>query len=161
MSATKTKTMSKSKKPTKTATERTPTASSRRRRNDAAPPELPLGAIRQIADWFFDLGRLGADGDRDDLATVERVRRAVHAGLAGRSYRVPTERDVVTVASLAVTAAERDLGVAGLSSAVASSFDVLTYASAQASPDDLGDEPGVYTCPHRGPAFAPFLRCVP
>ncbi len=108
-----------------------------------AAPELPLRAMHEIGDWLLDLGRRNADGDREDLATIERVRRAAHAAIDGKKYRT-TERDLLTVVSLVVTAAERDFGIAGLSDAMATSFDVLSLQ-----------------CPHRGPLVAPTVRCNP
>ena len=152
---------------TKTTTHRNPS-----NRNAACAPELPLRAIHEIADWMLDLARRNADGDREGLAAIERVRRAAHAALDGRKYRTPTERDLLSVVSLVVTAAERDLGVTGLSDALATSFDVL---SLQAEPTHevtphtwppvmpLVRHPTlpIRTCAHRGPLVVPSRRGVP
>ncbi|MBE7450530.1 MAG: hypothetical protein HS111_17015 [Kofleriaceae bacterium] len=163
----------------KTKTSKTNTSTSARNRTRTRAPELPIGAIHEIADWMLDLAQRSADGDREDLAAIERVRRAAHAALDGRRYRTPTERDLLSVASLVVTAAERDLGVAGLSDAMATSFDVLSLRD---EPVGLAPVPPMppmpivrrgpspivrahtlpyHTCAHRGPLLAPSLRCVP
>ncbi len=160
----------------KTKTSKTNTSTSARHRTRTRAPELPIGAIHEIADWMLDLARRSADGDREDLAAIERVRRAAHAALDGRRYRTPTERDLLSVASLVVTAAERDLGVAGLSDAMATSFDVLSLRDEPAGLPPVAPMPSVrrcpspivrahtlpfHTCAHRGPLLAPSLRCVP
>ena len=144
----------------------------RTNRHTTRSPQLPLRAIHEIADWMLDLARRNADGDREGLAAIERVRRAAHAALDGRKYRTPTERDLLSVVSLVVTAAERDLGVTGLSDALATSFDVL---SLQAEPTHevtphtwppvmpLVRHPTlpIRTCAHRGPLVVASPRCVP
>jgi hypothetical protein len=128
-------------------TKKTKTATGRKHNKT---PELPLRAMHEIADWLLDLGRRNADGDHEDLATVERVRRAAHAAIDNKKYRT-TERDLLTVVSLVVTAAERDFGITGLSDAMATSFDVLS----------LQPERPIATCPYRSPLVARSLRCIP
>jgi hypothetical protein len=144
-------------------------------------PELPLAAIGEIADWLLDLACRGADGDQDELATVERVRRAVHRGLAGRPIRQLSEHDVVTVASLLATYAERDLGLEGVGAAMAVGYDAVDHAPRHGAPIDvferaaerlaemvldedaleLAAAPPHRTSTHRGPRIATFRRCVP
>ncbi len=144
-------------------------------------PELPLAALGEIADWLLDLAGRGADGDHEDLATVERVRRAVHRGLAGRPIRQLSERDVVTVASLLATYAERDLGLEGVSAAMAVGYDAVGHTPRHGAPIDVFeraaerltemmlDEDALElaaalprrTSPHRGPRIATFRFCVP
>ncbi len=144
-------------------------------------PELPLDALGEIADWLLELAGRGADGDQADLATVERVRRAVHRGIAGRPIRHLSERDVVTVASLLATYAERDLGLEGVGAAMAVGYDVVDHAPHHGAPIDVFERaaetlaemmldedalelaaelPG-RTSRHRGPRIATFRRCVP
>jgi hypothetical protein len=156
---------------TKTATKK---AKDRNPSRKARTAELPLGAIHEIADWLFDLGVRNADGDREGKAAVQRVRKVAHAAIDGRAYRI-SERDLLTAISLIVTAAERDLGVPGLSEAMATSFDIytlnvdtapivprpLTRCSATARPVVRVPTLPLATCPHRGPLVAPSLRCVP
>lgn len=135
-------------------------------------PELPRRAIGEIADWMLDLARRSADGEREDLAAIERVRRATHAAIGGRKVRIPSERDIIIAASHVVTAVERDLGIDGLGAAVASSFDVLTNTPVEATPLEFMPGCGspvrttvpslpARTCPHRGPLVAPYRRCAP
>jgi len=157
---------------TKAKTKTAKTKTTPRRNHSNATPPLPRKAMHQITDWLFDLGERNADGDREDLATIERVRRAAHATIDGKPCRT-TERDLLTVVSLVVTAAERDFGIEGLSDAMATSFDVLSLQNEPVPLPPLHmfthSRPvrvrvptlPIATCPHRGPLVAPSLRCVP
>ncbi len=154
-----------------------PTTNRNQTRDTSNEPELPLRAIHEIADWTLDLARRNANGDREDLAAIERVRRAAHAALDRRKVRAPTERDLLTVASLVVTAAERDFGITGLSDAMATGLDVLSLQSEpmhEITPMPIAPRTWppvmplvrhptlpIRTCAHRGPLMAPFVRCVP
>lgn len=157
---------------TKTKTKTTKTKTTPRGNQTSAAPALPRKAMHQITDWLFDVGQRNADGDREDLATIERVRRAAHATIDGKPCRT-TERDLLTVVSLVVTAAERDFGLEGLSDAMATSFDVLSLQDEPVSLAPMHMFPHsrpmrvrvstlpIATCPHRGPLVAPSVRCVP
>lgn len=111
-------------------------------------PQLPLRALREISDWLLDLAAHGADEDQEDLATVDRIRRVVHQGLAGRPIRQVSERDLLTVASLLATCAERDLGVPGIGAAMAVGYEAADHSHLRG-------------CPLHGPTPVPFRRCVP
>lgn len=112
--------------------------------DDVVGPELPTGAILEIVDWLFDHAVVAANGNTDDVRTVERVRLHVHDRIEGYPSRSPTESETLTTLALAVAAMEQRHGLTGLGELVAQSVALAEGRSAR-----------------RGPSVTNHLYCVP
>jgi hypothetical protein len=144
----------KNKTENKTKTKKTSLRAAPRRVRDYPPVsidelELPIGALLEIGDWMLDHAVAGTNGDPDDLAVVERVRRFMHRTIEGGIAETPTESDLLTAVALAVTAMEKRHGVVGLGQSVAEAIDQVGHVAPHA-------------CSHkRAPRVTRHLYCVP
>jgi hypothetical protein len=90
-------------------------------------PAVPTKALLEIADWLLDLAATAAYGCHDDLGSVERVRRFLHATADKKAHATPTEEQFLTVIAMAVMALEKRHGLRGLGDQVALGLDAATY----------------------------------